>query len=475
MNDLDDNKITFSFDKRDDQNFFLAFAKTLSRIFTKVQQGGILVFLPSYTVLKKVHKVWRAHKLFKELFKDREIYIEPQDQVKNNALLVEYKNSIKAKGKAVFIAVCRGKLSEGIDFTDNVARLVIMAGIPYPQIYDPRVITKKDYLDRKYAQQKSQINGNMWYKLQACRAINQAIGRVIRHVNDFGAIILMDERYKSHNIEISKWLNQRKQFYSYLPELESDLERFFIANGCSMEPLKQDEIKFKQGRKRSSKANSKLVIKSNKGTPNSNLQSMQIKYEYDMPNLQNFDSETSSPDKLQSSTVKTEAEQLQERMTIMSSIVSTGFQKASGNMANARLKQEGNRLYRDDYDQGEFFAEKLEFDGEPKQANNQQKNFEKRSEPIIYANNQMTLDHLTVSPNKYIKSDTGDTGQNIQKITPPRKILIEGIKRTSQLTTKGYQKRPYKRNNNATSNEDDSNQLYTETKYRLDNGQNTNQ
>ena len=32
----------------------------------------------------------------------------------------------------MFIAVCRGKLSEGIDFTDKVARCVIMAGIPYP-------------------------------------------------------------------------------------------------------------------------------------------------------------------------------------------------------------------------------------------------------------------------------------------------------------------------------------------------------
>lgn len=51
----------------------------------------------------------------------------------------------------MFIAVCRGKLSEGIDFIDNAARCVIMAGIPYPQIYDPKVVTKKDYLDRKFA------------------------------------------------------------------------------------------------------------------------------------------------------------------------------------------------------------------------------------------------------------------------------------------------------------------------------------
>jgi len=92
----------------------------------------------------------------------------------------------------VFIAVCRGKLSEGIDFVDDAARCVVVVGIPYPLIMDPRIVTKKDYLDRKHVHGKSKINGNAWYKLQACRAVNQAIGRVIRHAGDFGAIVLLD-------------------------------------------------------------------------------------------------------------------------------------------------------------------------------------------------------------------------------------------------------------------------------------------
>jgi Rad3-related DNA helicase len=80
-------------------------------------------------------------------------------------MLEDYKRAVDTKGKAVFIAVCRGKLSEGIDFCDNAARAVIMVGIPYPQIYDPRVVLKKDYLDKKFASGKSEINGNAWYKL----------------------------------------------------------------------------------------------------------------------------------------------------------------------------------------------------------------------------------------------------------------------------------------------------------------------
>ena len=77
-NDCEDNKILFSFDKREDNNFFVAFAKTLHRVFARVH-GGILVFLPSYTVLKKIHKVWKQNRLYKQLFKDRDIFIEPQD------------------------------------------------------------------------------------------------------------------------------------------------------------------------------------------------------------------------------------------------------------------------------------------------------------------------------------------------------------------------------------------------------------
>ena len=52
------------------------------------------------------------------------------------------------KGGAVLMAVCRGKMSEGIDFADRHGRAVIVTGIPFPPFMDPRVRLKRMWLDR---------------------------------------------------------------------------------------------------------------------------------------------------------------------------------------------------------------------------------------------------------------------------------------------------------------------------------------
>ena len=81
--DNDGRPINFSYKTREDDNFFIAFAHTLISIFRSIKLGGILVFVPSYVVLNKMKKVWRANKLFKEIQKERDVYIEDQNQTKN--------------------------------------------------------------------------------------------------------------------------------------------------------------------------------------------------------------------------------------------------------------------------------------------------------------------------------------------------------------------------------------------------------
>merc|ERR1712029_993865 len=56
---------------------------------------------------------------------------------------------------ALFIAVCRGKVSEGLDFADNNARAVICLGIPFPNFKSPEVSLKMKYNDAKNNKEKT--------------------------------------------------------------------------------------------------------------------------------------------------------------------------------------------------------------------------------------------------------------------------------------------------------------------------------
>jgi Rad3-related DNA helicase len=57
------------------------------------------------------------------------------------------------------------------------------------------------------------ISSEHRYSQSAIRAVNQALGRVIRHRNDFGAVLLADERfaYTSVQSQLSVWIRPHVQ------------------------------------------------------------------------------------------------------------------------------------------------------------------------------------------------------------------------------------------------------------------------
>jgi len=81
-----------------------------------------------------------------------------------------YKTTFERKGKitgSILMGVDCVWISEGLNFSDNLARCVIVVGIPHPQITDPRVILKQDYLNKKCLKDNSQgfqaLSGKDWY------------------------------------------------------------------------------------------------------------------------------------------------------------------------------------------------------------------------------------------------------------------------------------------------------------------------
>ena len=56
----------------------------------------------------------------------------------------EGEEHLSGKTGALFLAVTRGKVSEGMDFADNNARAVITVGIPFPNVKDIQVGPMRD-------------------------------------------------------------------------------------------------------------------------------------------------------------------------------------------------------------------------------------------------------------------------------------------------------------------------------------------
>lgn len=62
--------------------------------------------------------------------------IEPKNSSEAEECIRFYYKAAKMGKGAILMAVCKGKITEGIDFTDELARAVFLIGIPYPPLMD---------------------------------------------------------------------------------------------------------------------------------------------------------------------------------------------------------------------------------------------------------------------------------------------------------------------------------------------------
>lgn len=67
----------------------------------------------------------------------KKLFIEAWNPFEQEKAINEY-NKFHKEG-AIFFGVAGGKLSEGVDFADSMARCVVIIGIPYPNITDKLV------------------------------------------------------------------------------------------------------------------------------------------------------------------------------------------------------------------------------------------------------------------------------------------------------------------------------------------------
>ncbi|KAA0702057.1 Fanconi anemia group J protein [Triplophysa tibetana] len=189
-------------------------------------------------MLDKLRDRWMNTGLWEKLEERKTVITEPRGGAKGDfdELLQTYYKAIGgtttdggSRDGALLVAVCRGKVSEGLDFTDDNARAVVTIGIPFPNIKDLQVELKMKYNDQ-HAKSRGLLPGGRWYEIQAYRALNQALGRCIRHKNDWGALILVDDRFRANPNRyitgLSKWVRQLVRHHDTFTGAMQSLESF---------------------------------------------------------------------------------------------------------------------------------------------------------------------------------------------------------------------------------------------------------
>ena len=330
--------LTSSYERRQSNEYYVELGNTLASL-SRVIPCGMLVFFPSYGVMETSIERWggpapsrsfsktngtasnffAARQLksgsantarysfpqiatestskqtnstpWKRLLSHKAIVVEPRSSSDLPDAIAEFHrflNLPKSKGVALF-GVCRGKISEGIDFADEMCRAVIITGLPFAPSFDPKVKMKREFLDQNKAKQNakastnggfkgnerkenSSLSGHEWYTQQAHRAVNQAIGRVIRNKRDYGAVLLMDSRFglPGNQNGLSKWIRPHILPDKGFGQATQKLAQFYL-KAKEKEQKEEEELMTAQSPPRKPTNVSMILKYENEGKENTHL------------------------------------------------------------------------------------------------------------------------------------------------------------------------------------------------------------
>ena len=154
-------------------------------------KGNVAVFAPSYSMLEKIHaefdKSWCSKVIIKE---------EQRMSKRSVEGLVSKLYEHRDMRGAVLFGVLSGKLSEGIDYSDNVLNALVCVGLPLPP-----PSTRQDALLEYYSKKFDRNRAWKYASLQpAVNSILQALGRPIRKKEDRAIIVLLEKRILENRV-----------------------------------------------------------------------------------------------------------------------------------------------------------------------------------------------------------------------------------------------------------------------------------
>uniref|UniRef100_A0A665VJA8 ATP-dependent DNA helicase DDX11 n=1 Tax=Echeneis naucrates TaxID=173247 RepID=A0A665VJA8_ECHNA len=215
-------QLDFTFQNRDSPQMMDETGRILSNI-CNVVPGGVVCFFPSYEYSRRIISHWEATGALARLANKKKIFQEPKKANQVEQVLNNFSHCIKRCGLdsngltgALLFSVVGGKMSEGINFSDDLGRCVVMVGMPYPNIKSPELQEKMSYLDKHLPHSGGRSPGQALVENLCMKAVNQSIGRAIRHRGDYSSIVLCDRRYSrpATLLKLPTWIKDRTSTYS---------------------------------------------------------------------------------------------------------------------------------------------------------------------------------------------------------------------------------------------------------------------
>ena len=219
----------FTYSKRDSPAMIDALGQSLVQISAAIPDGTV-VFFPSYSFMEQTVLRWQkgearaSNSIWDLLAAKKPIFQESKDAFGTDDLLQEYTKAIENGEGGLLLSVIGGKMSEGINFSDKLGRGVIVVGLPFPNINSAQWKAKLEYIENSIvdgggSRAEGNAAGRDFYENACMRAVNQSIGRAIRHQKDFASIVLLDRRYRTERIasKLPGWIKQ-----SIVPETKEE-------------------------------------------------------------------------------------------------------------------------------------------------------------------------------------------------------------------------------------------------------------
>ncbi|EFQ88691.1 hypothetical protein PTT_15338 [Pyrenophora teres f. teres 0-1] len=242
----------FTFENRNKEKTMIDLGTAILN-FSQHIPDGVVVFFPSYSYLDTCVAAWKRIKQSaskatfwdnftqsKPVFLEQRSQQQASDQVPASkdvavaSVLSTYSAAIASgNGRgALLFAVIGGTLSEGINFSDALGRGVVVVGLPFPNAQSAEWKAKMQYIAAKTAKNggDGKAAARDFYENACMRAVNQCVGRAIRHKGDYAAILMLDRRYAGRRIQdkLPKWIRASLTTGLGVRDVEGRLDEFFM-------------------------------------------------------------------------------------------------------------------------------------------------------------------------------------------------------------------------------------------------------